>query len=89
MDELIAFLRARLDETGRDPAAGAVLMGFVKAARAILATAEEQPGWHLSGPDDKRDPDERHCDEAMRIMLAEILHQIAAVWEGHPDFRDE
>ena len=89
MDELIAFLRARLEETGRDPAAGAVLTRFTTAARAILATAEKQPGWHLHGPDDKRDLDERHCDEAMQIMLAEILHYLAAVWDGHPDFRDE
>jgi len=89
VDELIDFLRARLEETERDPAAGAVLTRFTRAARAILATAEKQPGWHLSGPDDKRDLDDRHCDEAMQIMLAEILHQMAAVWEGHPGFRDE
>jgi len=86
VDELLAFLHARLDETERDPATGAVLKRFTKAARAIIATAEKQPGWHLHGSDDKRDLDERHSDEAMQIMLAEILHQIAAVWEGHPDF---
>ena len=89
MDELIAFLHARLDETERDPAADAVLTRFTTAARAILATAEEQPGWHLHGPDDKRDLDERRCDEAMQIMLAEILQHMAAVWEGHPGFRDK
>ena len=89
MDELIAFLNARLEETERDPAAGAVLKRFTTAARAILATAEEQPGWYLHGPDDKRDLDERHCDEAMQIMLGEILRHMAAVWEGHPDFRAE
>jgi hypothetical protein len=89
VDELIAFLRARLEETEHDPAAGAVLTRFITAARAILATAKEQPGWHLHGPDDKRDLDERHCDEAMQIMLAEILQHMAAVWEGHPDFSDE
>jgi len=89
VNELIAFLHARLEETERDPAAGAVLKRFVTAARAILATAEKQPGWRLPGPDDKRDLDERHCDEAMQIMLAEILHHLAAVWEGHPGFRDE
>jgi len=89
VDELIAFLHARLKETERDPAAGAVLTRFVTAARAILATAEKQPGWHLHSPDDKRSLDERHCDEAMQIMLAEILHHLAAVWEGHQDFRGE
>jgi hypothetical protein len=89
VDELIAFLHARLEETERDPAAGAVLTRFITAARAILATAVKQPGWHLHGPDDKRDLDERHCDEAMQIMLAEILRHVAAVWEGHPDFCDE
>jgi hypothetical protein len=41
-------------------------------------------GWHLYGPDDKRDLDERRCDEAMQI-----LRHMAAVWEGHPGFRDE
>jgi len=89
VDELIAFLHARLEETERDPASGAVVKRFVTAARAILATAAKQPGWHLHGPHDKRNLDERHCDEAMQIMLAEILHHMAAVWEGHPDFRDE
>jgi hypothetical protein len=89
VDELIAFLHARLEETERDPASGAVLKGFTKGTRAILATAEEQPGWHLHGPDDKRDLDERHCDEAMQILLAEILRHLAAAWEGHPDFRDK
>ena len=89
MDELIAFLHARLEETERDPAPGVVLKRFINAARAIIATAEKQPGWHLHGPDDKRDLDERHCDEAMQIMLAEILHHLAAAWEGHLDFRDK
>ena len=89
MDELIAFLHARLEETEADPAAGAVPKRFITAARAILATAEKQPGWHLHGPDDKRDLDERRCDEAMQIMLAEILQHMAAVWEGHPGFRDK
>jgi hypothetical protein len=89
VDELIAFLHARLEETERDPAAGVVLKRFIKAARAIIATAEKQPGWHLYGPDDKRDLDDRRCDEAVQIMLAEILHHMAAVWEGHPGFRDE
>ena len=89
MDELIAFLHARLEETERDPAAGAFLTRFTAAARAILGTAEKQPGWHLHGPDDKRDLDERRCDEAMQIMLAEILQHMAAVWEGHPGFRDK
>ena len=55
MDELIAFLHARLDETGRDPAVGAALTRFTRAVRAILATAEKQPGWHLHSPDEHRD----------------------------------
>jgi len=87
VDELIAFLHARLDETGRDPAAGAVLARLITAARAITAAAANQPGWHPTGPDDSRGLDERHCDEAMQIMLAEILRHLAAVWDGHPGFR--
>jgi hypothetical protein len=58
--------------------------------RAIVDMAAQQDGYHLAdGEFDGRDEEERACDEAMQIMLAEVLHHLAAEFSGHPDFRQE
>jgi hypothetical protein len=72
---------------GRDPRSA---RRAIAGKRVIVDMAAQQDGYHLLGGGfDGRHEDERACDEAMQIMLVEVLHHLAAEFSGHPDFRTE
>lgn len=68
-----------------DPAA--TLRGIV-GKRKIVAMAEGQDGYHLpDGVRDGRDPDERECDDVLRLTLFEVLRNLAEEFATHPEYR--
>jgi hypothetical protein len=86
MDDLIAFINARLDE---DEAAvkryglGERSQRSVNSKRAIVAMyehetepAENEPEWEV----------QQLIDARIEVLL-NVLAEIAAVWSDHPDYR--
>jgi Family of unknown function (DUF6221) len=68
-----------------DPAA---VLADIAGKRKIVDMAEAQHGYHLpEGVHDGRDDDERKCDEAMQVMMAEVLHHLAEEFAAHPDYK--
>lgn len=62
----------------------------VAAKRRRLERFLEAPGYDLPpGVHDGRDPDERKRDEAVKDALETEVRDDAAVYAGHPDYRQE
>jgi hypothetical protein len=82
VDDLIAFLNARLDEdeaftkAAADPA-----LRWLAAARAILDAYEDARKWHQPYPDD--------LDDGHREGLATAAKICAAIYSSHPDYQQE
>ncbi len=97
-DELTAFLRARLDED--EAAAGeARKLREVAFKRAILAMHEPVPFWGNNPPPRTAQTRENvrawycdcQCDDGVieGEYPCETVRHLAAVWSGHPDYRQE
>ena len=74
MDDLIAFLAARLDEPGADEAMATVIREVVRLREQAYSPQFDDDPWN-SG-----------YDAAMRDVLGLLA---ATVWSGHPDYRPE
>jgi Family of unknown function (DUF6221) len=102
MKDLAGFVLARLHED-RDAAAAAMLgmslspiaccdpsrvLREIHAKRERLDRYLDQPGYDLpDGVHDGRDPAERLRDDAVRYALEYEVREDAAVWSGHPDYK--
>ena len=100
MDDLIAFVTARLDgeeaeakacpgpprHANHDPAR---VLREVAVKRGRLERYLGQSGYDLpEGVNERRDDDERMRDEAVKDALEEEIREDAAVWSDHPDYPD-
>lgn len=82
-DDLVAFLRARLDEDERDPGgwSPARVLAEVDAKRRILAEHpwRHEPDW----------PSGRQCRQCATEHPCTTLRLLALPYAGHPDYREE
>jgi hypothetical protein len=77
MSDLVAFMRARLDEWAQDPAR----VREVEAMRAIVDAYEAVLGECATMLRDRR-PRKYGEHDGLRIAVANL----AAVWRDHPDY---
>jgi Family of unknown function (DUF6221) len=87
VDDLIAFLTARLDEDERelvkDPPHG---LGYAnlparmfREVEALRSIADEMA----------RTVNGEFIDEGERVVAADVLYGLAVIWSGHPGYRPE
>lgn len=96
-DDLVAFVRERLDETIAERSSEDWWVRWDAAMRAVVELHEAVPsGWNGQGPlqcdhcaDQCHSGSGMNCDSPDAPWPCPTVRHIAAIWETHEGFREE